>query len=138
MSQVISLAVIMSSLSIYNICRHAVEAKIQKVQFTRCLNKLLRLFSNVLLEDVKDMKKLALTASVNLPYKISCLPHLHVRRMHNLQIAWSLGQPAIHVTKFPFKLKPENQVFQSSAVVYFCIWYFDVSGMLLLFQHISS
>lgn len=111
MSWVILLALTMYSLSNYNICRHAMEAKIRKVQFKRCLNKLLWLFSNVLLGDVKDMKKLAWTALVNLPYKISCLPHLHERMMHNLQIAWSLGQPVIHVTKLPIKLKPENQVF---------------------------
>lgn len=46
------------------------EAKIQKVQFTRCLSKLLWVLLSVLLEDVKDTKSLGLTALVNLPYKI--------------------------------------------------------------------
>lgn len=108
--------------------RHAVEANIQKVLFTRCRNKLLWLFSSALLEDVKDMKNVELAALVNLHCKISCLPPLHVRMMHNLPIALSLGQPVIHVTKLPINLKPENQVFQNYTFACFCN---DVSGCVV-------
>ena len=65
------------------------------------------------------MKKLALAASVNLPCRISCSLPLHVRMMHNLWIALSLGQPVIHVTKLRIKWKPENQVFANFPFAYF-------------------